>query len=132
MSGIKDLKMLLRSMKPKLIKGKFIFSTVSQQDYVRLKVQHLMIFREQEGITLISEKNIADKQKLPYSSVWAMITLTVHSDLNAVGFLAVITRKLAEHDISVNAVSAYYHDHLFVPYEKRKKTMKLLKEFSEH
>lgn len=44
-----------------------------------------------------------------------MITLTVHSSLEAVGFLAAVTGRLTEAGISVNAVSAFYHDHLFVP-----------------
>jgi len=59
-----------------------------------------------------------------------MITLTIHSDLNAVGFLASITKKLAEKGISVNAISAFYHDHLFVPYEKRIEVIKALKELT--
>lgn len=55
-----------------------------------------------------------------------MITLTVHSSLEAVGFLAVITRHLAQHSISVNAVSAYHHDHLFVPVHRADEAMRLL------
>jgi hypothetical protein len=60
-----------------------------------------------------------------------MITLTVQSSLEAVGFLAAITTKLATHGISVNAISAYYHDHLFVPADKAEIAMRLLQEFSE-
>jgi hypothetical protein len=51
----------------------------------------------------------------------------VHSALTAVGFLAAITTRLAEAGISVNAVSAYYHDHLFVPWERREEAMEVLK-----
>ena len=47
-----------------------------------------------------------------------MITLDIHSSLEAVGFIARIANVLALHDMGVNPVSAFYHDHLFVP-EKR-------------
>ncbi len=97
---------------------------------VALAKDALLSFREQEGRTLIIEKSLADNHGLKYESVWAMITLTVHSDLTAVGFLARITNRLAEEGISVNVVSAYYHDHLFVPYDKAQETMKLLKEMT--
>jgi hypothetical protein len=45
-----------------------------------------------------------------------------------VGFLAAITARLAQAGISLNAVSAYYHDHLFVPWENRERAMQILKE----
>jgi len=44
-----------------------------------------------------------------------------------VGFLAAITTMLAAKDISVNAVSAYFHDHIFVPYERREDAMECLR-----
>ena len=44
------------------------------------------------------------------------VTLNVHSSLDAVGFLAAITTRLAQKlNLGVNPVSGYYHDHLFVP-----------------
>lgn len=124
MSGIKNLNTLLHSMKPKHIKGSFVFCVVSND--LLLKLKPVMFFNEEEGITVIIEQKVADKHDLKYEAVWAMITLTVHSDLNAVGFLATITKKLAENDISVNAVSAYYHDHLFVPMEMKDEALKIL------
>jgi hypothetical protein len=60
-----------------------------------------------------------------------MITLSIHSSLEAVGFLAAITGKLADHNISVNPISAYYHDHLFVPAARAQAAMELLQEFSK-
>ena len=37
------------------------------------------------------------------------------SDLEALGFLARVVTELAARKISVNAVSAYHHDYLFIP-----------------
>jgi len=130
MKAIKDLKILLKSMKPRVVKGKFVFCTVSDNLLKKLNIKPVLIFKEDEGLTLIIEKETADKNYLAYEGIWAMITLSVNSSLSAVGFLAEITKKLAENKISVNAVSAYYHDHLFVPYEKAKKALCLLKELS--
>jgi len=130
MTGIKDLNKLIKSMKPALAKDNFVFCTLSEKQLLKLKIKPKLIFREKEGVTVIVDKKIADKNSLKYSSVWAMITLTIHSDLNAVGFLAAITNKLAKYGITVNVVSAYYHDHLFVPFKKAKKAMLLLKELS--
>jgi hypothetical protein len=55
-----------------------------------------------------------------------MVTLTVHSALDAVGFLAAITTRLAAAGISVNAVSAFFHDHLFVPVGRAEETVEIL------
>jgi uncharacterized protein len=73
-----------------------------------------MCFREQEGLTLVLQKEQADALQLSYSFVTAWITLTVHSSLEAVGLTAAFATALAEENISCNVVAAYYHDHIFV------------------
>ena len=115
-------------MKPELQPGVFVFSTILPEDFQ--EVQHLVWggFREPEGITLILEKEAAMAAGLDYAFPSRMITLRVHSSLEAVGFLAEITRHLAAAGISVNAISAYYHDHLFVPFNKAEKAMIILQE----
>jgi hypothetical protein len=57
-----------------------------------------------------------------------MITLTVHSDLEAVGLLAKVSNKLAQEGISINVVSAYYHDHIFVLKGNEEKTVMALQQ----
>ena len=47
-----------------------------------------------------------------------MITLNVHSALEAVGFLAVIVPALAARGMGVNPVAGFFHDHLFIPSDK--------------
>lgn len=79
-------------------------------------------------MTLILPRHQAEAAGLPYSAVFAMITLSVHSSLEAVGFLAAIATRLASHGISVNPVSAFYHDHLFVPVAQAETAIALLHE----
>jgi len=130
MSGETDLRKLLAKMQPELLRGEFVFCSVSQARLAQLDFFPLGLFREKEGITLIVERSIADDEDLDYTFVARMITLTIHSSLEAVGFLAAITSKFARAGISVNTISAMYHDHLFVSTDKAEDAMTLLMELS--
>jgi uncharacterized protein len=131
MSGETCLNKLLQSMQPILSPGEYVFCCIGDRDNRYSQLNPIGQFREREGITLILERSQADAASLPYTSVFSMITLSIHSSLEAVGFLAAITSKLAEHNISVNPVSAYYHDHLFVSVSRTKQALMLLQEFSK-
>lgn len=131
MTGEKKLKALVQSMKPKLIEAEYVFCSVPLEQVATLNVNPVCQFQELEGTTLILTKQQAEKANLNYEFVCRMITLLVHSSLEAVGFLAAITNELAENNISVNAVSAYYHDHLFVPANKAEQVMHILTEMSK-
>ncbi|WP_009632657.1 ACT domain-containing protein [Synechocystis sp. PCC 7509] len=131
MIGELNLTTLLRSMKPKLFEEDYVFCSVPTERVATLNLIPVCQFRESEGMTLIITKQQAEEVNLDYEFVCQMITLSVHSSLEAVGFLAAITNKLAENEISVNAVSAYYHDHLFVPANKAEKVMQILTDMSK-
>lgn len=60
-----------------------------------------------------------------------MVTLDVHSSLEAVGFMAAIATKLAEKGLSSNPVSAFYHDHLFVKEEEVDTVVGLLQDLAK-
>ncbi|MFH1326840.1 MAG: ACT domain-containing protein [archaeon] len=122
---IKDLNELIKNMNPELVEKGFVFCTINKS--IDMKIAPKMVFREKEGATLILKQDQAEGYNLKYNGIWDMITLNVNSDLEAVGFLAKITKALAKEGISVNAVSAYYHDHLFVPSDKSKKALEILK-----
>jgi hypothetical protein len=63
---------------------------------------------------------------VPYQFESGLITLTIHSSLDAVGFLAAASAVLAEAGIPCNAVAAFHHDHLFVPRETGQRALDLL------
>lgn len=130
MSGESDLRVLLRSMRPGLAEGAFVFCVVNEAQAQELAGQAWGLFREAEGTMLILPEETARAAGLAVEERWALITLRVHSALTAVGFLAAVSRALAEERISLNAVSAYYHDHLFVPWGRREAALAALERLS--
>jgi hypothetical protein len=128
MPGETNLQRILANMQPELLKGEFVFCSVSPKEFEQLRIHPIGWFREAEGITLVIERNVADDEGLDYEFVSRMITLNILSSLEAVGLLAAITNKLAAAGISVNTISAYYHDHLFVPTNRASAVMMLLDE----
>ena len=123
MDGERNLDVLLKTMQPHLRDGKWVFRTSENPFDAATLETAILMFREAEGITIISPATPCD-EGLP---TWGMITLSIHSSLEAVGFLAAITTALAAIDIPVNAVSAYYHDHIFVPYGRRDDALECLR-----
>ena len=89
-----------------------------------------MLFREQEGVTAICRKEYADEMNWPYTLTCAWITLTVHSDLAAVGLTAAFSRALTDENISCNVVAAYHHDHIFVPATDADRALLILQKLS--
>ena len=114
--GGTSLSHLLASMEPILQPGSFVFATVPPSDTTFLsRIQaHTfeMLFRESEGWTLIANKSTADALGLEAIFPCRKVTLGVHSSLDAVGFMAAVTTRLAKINIGVNPVSGFYHDHL--------------------
>ena len=130
MAAERDLQVLLRGMKPELRPGIFVFCTIPANESIPAAVSPLLTFREQEGTTLVIPREEAEAAGLRYAFASRPISLTVHSALDAVGFLAAITARLAEAGISVNAVSAFHQDHLFVPVDRVDEAMAVLQELS--
>ena len=126
MTGERGLDALLRNVKPEMQPGTFVFCTIPPGGPIPAAVNPLLTFREQEGTTLVILREEAEASGLRYALASRLITLTVHSALDAVGFLAAITARLADAGISVNAVSAFHHDHLFVPADRADEAMALL------
>lgn len=122
---------LLTSMQPALHKQAYIFASLSPEAYAHLPFAPRCSFHEAEGVTVIATQAQADSLGIAYDGTWACITLRVYSALSAVGFLAAVTTRLAHAGISVNPVSAYNHDHLFVPWGKRRLALEELEKLAK-
>ena len=113
--GELSLVKLLATLNPILSPTTFVFATFRPNTSIPSTLPVQMLFRESEGTTLITTKAAADAEEIEYAFPSRMITLDVHSSLEAVGFIAVIANRLKELGMGVNPVSGYFHDHLFVP-----------------
>ena len=126
MQPIADLEQLLAQMQPGLNPGRYAFVAVS--DGVTLDPHRLIAsLRESEGLSVILREQDALDLGLPVAFVAAWITLTVHSDLAAVGLTAAFARALADAGIGCNVVAGVRHDHLFVPHAQAQQAMEVLR-----
>ena len=128
MPGETNLQKLLGSMSPELLPGIFVFATLPPGTPMPAGINPVMIFREREGDTLILLQDEARAAELPSAFRSRMITLNVHSSLDAIGFLAAITARLAAAGMGVNPMSGYFHDHLFVPVDRADEAMAILED----
>ena len=130
MPGETNLNTLLKNMTPVLNDGDYVYCAVSDASTIDIK-EIIGLFKEEEAITVILKKEIADQLNLKYEYIAAWITLTIHSSLAATGLTAAFANALAADGISCNVVAAYYHDHIFVAKEDAERAMEALKKLAE-
>ena len=123
---LSDLARLVSLMEPVLNEGVYVYSSVPPEIDLN-SIPLVATFREREGLTLIALESEALKAKLPILFRAAWITLTVNSDLEAVGLTAAFASALADAGISCNVVAGAYHDHIFVPVECAEEAMAVLR-----
>jgi hypothetical protein len=132
MSGEINLQKLLASMTPRLHPEVYVFTTLPPGAPLPKGLVPVMRFIEREGTTLILAESHAKAAGFLGTFRCRMITLDIHSSLEAVGFLAAITTRLAAAGMGVNPVSAFYHDHLFVPAERAEEALAILHKLAAH
>jgi hypothetical protein len=115
MSGETDLDRLLAGLDPVQRPGEYVYCPVGDGFDLSLAAA---VVREPEAVTVVLDREVADRLRLPYDYVAGWITLRVHSALAAVGLTAAFSRALADIGISANVLAGYYHDHLLVPIER--------------
>jgi len=129
MAGETALATLLRSMSPQLNDGDYVFCTLAD-GRIPEGCEVIGSFREQEGLTLIVERQQAEQAGLAFEYVAAWITLNVHSALEAVGLTAAFATALGKAGISCNVIAGYYHDHLFVGRADAERAMTVLRQLA--
>ena len=130
MPPISDLDTLLGSLHPELHEGAFCFGTLAAGQSVDLH-DVVALVREPEGLSVVVDER--DARRIGLNAVFrcAWITLTVNSDLQAVGLTAAFSAALGEAGISCNVVAGTQHDHLFVPFAQAQAAMAVLRRLQQ-
>ena len=128
--GELDLNILLRSLRADLVDGVFVFATLPAGS-IPAGITPVMQFAEAEGTTLILTRDQAQAAGIAYEFPCRMITLNVHSALEAVGFIAHIATRLAAAGMGVNPVAGFYHDHLFIPDGREAEALEILADIAK-
>jgi hypothetical protein len=111
---VSDLAVLLASMRPELHAGAWAWCALPPGTGPG-DIEAIATMREGEGLSLVVAEADAVARGWPIAFVSAWITLSVHSDLAAVGLTAAFARALGDAGISCNVIAGVHHDHLFVP-----------------
>ena len=126
-AGERDLGRLLAGMSPRLRDGEWVFAVAPDG---AAGLDPVATVREDEGLTVVVSRAVADEHGLDYDFVAAWITLEVHSALDAVGLTAAVSAALTERGISCNVVAGRFHDHLFVPADRASDAVSALRDAS--
>ena len=127
--GERDLTVLQRDIAPELHEETFVYCTFADFE-VPSGLQPICTFREREGLTAVVRRDDALRRGFAHQFESRLVTLSVHSSLHAVGFIARVATALAAAGIACNAVAAFHHDHLFVPADRADDAMRILRDIA--
>lgn len=123
MMPLNDLDQSLAALDPRAV-GDYLFCTVGD---VPEGLEPFATVREDEGTTVVVTKDEARAHGLSDGMLLSRISLGAFTSLEAVGITATIAQTLASSSIPCNVIAGYYHDHLFVPQDRAKEALRLLR-----
>lgn len=134
---------LLQSTKVEVAPETFFLVSLPHKDWLKLLENPelsprmsapFMIFRDKWEVTLLLDEidfgtiryQIRDAKTV---ANYRLLTFDVELDFSVVGFLAEVTRILAEAEISIVALSAFSRDHVLIRQADLPKALKVLGEY---
>lgn len=127
MNGETNLSLLLAGMEPMLWLHPYGYAVPVDG---AVPESAFAIVREDEGLTVIATMEELARLGLDAQGCWARITLKVHSDLSAVGLTAAFAKVLTAEGISANVIAGFFHDHIFVQWDRRDDALAALRRLS--
>ena len=136
-------KEILQKSRVEIAPETFFLVSLSHNDWLKLlenpelsprMTAPFMIFRDKWEVTLLLDEvdfgtlrhAIRDAQT---QGTFKLLSFDIELDFNVVGFLAEVTRILAETNIPIVALSAFSRDHLLIKQEDLPRALKVLGEY---
>lgn len=126
MGGENDLLTLLRTMEPQLSPVEMAYGQLPPGQNLPSGLVPFATVAEAEGVTVVAATAELTRHGIGHIPGWARISLTVHSDLAAVGLTAAVATALTAEGISANVMAGFLHDHFFVQWDRRFEAMAVL------
>lgn len=136
---------LLKKTRVEIAPETFTLVSLRHEDWLKLlenpelsprMTAPFMIFKDKFETTLLLDE--IDFETIRYAirdakteRGFRLLTFEIVLDFSVVGFLAEISRILAEADISIVAVSSFSRDHILIKQDDLAKALKILGEFVE-
>lgn len=127
MPGERDLELMLRTLDVERRPGTYTFVT---GEWPALAACAAATVTEVEGTTYVVGVDDAEAAGAAVDFRAAWLSLTVVSDLEAVGLTAAFARALADEGIPCNVLAGYHHDHLLVPEDRADDAVAALRRLS--
>lgn len=131
---------LLRKTRVEVAPETFFLISLTHKDWLKLlenpelsprMTAPFMIFRDRREVTLLLDE--VDFKTIRYQirdakteGNFRLLSFDVELGFETVGFLALISKILAEANVSIVALSAFSHDHLLIKQQDLPKTLKVL------
>jgi hypothetical protein len=131
MAAISDLTAMLRGVEPVLAPEAYGIVSLAA---LPAGLVPFATVAEAEGLTVIAGQRAliaAGVAEAEGAARWARISLMLHSDLEALGLTAAFSTALGEKGISANVVAGYFHDHIFVQWDRAEAAMAALRSLAD-
>jgi hypothetical protein len=123
----KKLEKIIRQSSFEVVEGAFIYAKVSA--YPREDI-HFMVSKDNDEITVVTKAENEVKLRLieKNKEIYALIALNVAIPFYSVGFLAAVTKAIADRGTDILIISTYSKDYVLVKQTELEKTKSALKE----
>lgn len=140
-----EISELLKKTRVEVAPDTFTIVSLRNEDWLKLlenpefsprMTAPFMIFKDKWEVTLLLDEIDFEAMRVGLRDAkiakgFRLLSFDIELDFSVVGFLAFISNKLAEADISIVALSAFSRDHLLIKQEDLGKALKILGEFVE-